>query len=131
MSAAGYVTDIAYVPGFYPQMAPVSLRHVAALNGVVPPATSAGFRYLELGCGLGRSFTTLAAADPRGEFIGVDLNPDHTAAAARDIAAGGLANARVITGDFASLPHDLGEFEFIALHGVFSWVAPEDRKSVV
>lgn len=131
MSAAGYVTDIAYVPGFYPQMAPVSLRHVAALNGVVPPATSAGFRYLELGCGLGRSFTTLAAADPRGEFIGVDLNPDHTAAAARDIAAGGLANARVITGDFASLPHDLGEFEFIALHGVFSWVAPDVREQIL
>ena len=65
MSAAGYVTDIAYVPGFYPQMAPVSLRHVAALNGVVPPATASGFRYLELGCGLGRSFTTLAGGRSR------------------------------------------------------------------
>jgi SAM-dependent methyltransferase len=131
MTAAGYVTDIAYVPGFYPQMAPVSLRHVAALNGVAPPATSAGFRYLELGCGLGRSFTTLAAAIPQGEFVGVDVNPDHTAVAARDIAIGGLANARVVTGDFASLPGDLGEFEFIGLHGVFSWVAPEVREQIL
>jgi hypothetical protein len=71
MTASGYVTDVAYVPGFYPQMAPVTLRHVAALNGVCPPASGPGFRYLELGCGLGRSLTTLAAANPRGEFIGV------------------------------------------------------------
>ena len=131
MTASGYVTDVAYVPGFYPQMAPVTLRHVAALNGIRPPATAKGFRYLELGCGLGRSFTTLAAANPQGEFIGVDVNPDHTAAAARDIAAGGLANARVITSDFASLPADLGEFEFIALHGVFSWVGPEVREQIL
>jgi SAM-dependent methyltransferase len=131
MTASGYVTDVAYVPGFYPQMAPVTLRHVAALNGVCPPATGTAFRYLELGCGLGRSFTTLAAANPQGEFIGVDINPDHTAAAARDISAGGLANARVITGDFASLPADLGEFDFIALHGVFSWVGPEVREQIL
>jgi len=131
MSSAGYVTDVAYVPGFYPQMAPVALRHVAALNGVAPPATAAGFRYLELGCGLGRVVTTLASANPRGEFVGVDVNPEHTAAAGRDIAAAGLANVRMITGDFASLPADLGEFEFVALHGVFSWVGPEVREQIL
>lgn len=131
MTAAGYVTDVAYVPGFYPQMAPVAMRHVAALNGILPPRTGSGFRYLELGCGLGRSFTTLAAAIPCGSFTGVDVNPEHTAAASRDIAAGGLGNARVITSDFASLPDDLGEFDFITLHGVFSWVGPEIREQIL
>jgi hypothetical protein len=53
-SADGYVIDIDYIPGFYPQMTPASLRLVAALNGLVPPAVKDGFRYLELGCGLGR-----------------------------------------------------------------------------
>ena len=62
MTAAGYVTDVAYIPGFYPHLSPVAMRHVAALNGVLPPRTDAGFRVLELGCGLGRSLTTLAAA---------------------------------------------------------------------
>ncbi|MEI6505479.1 MAG: hypothetical protein WCO90_06300 [Planctomycetota bacterium] len=60
MTAAGYITDVAYIPGFYPHMAPVAMRHVAALNGLVPPRIADGFRYLELGCGLGRSLTTLA-----------------------------------------------------------------------
>ncbi|MFM7290207.1 MAG: methyltransferase regulatory domain-containing protein [Planctomycetia bacterium] len=131
MTAAGYVTDVAYIPGFYPQMSPVAMRYVAALNGVVPPATAEGFRFLELGCGLGRCVTTLAACHPRGEFVGVDVNPDHTAAVARDIAAGELGNARIITADFGHLPEDVGSFEFIALHGVYSWVAPSVREEIL
>jgi len=129
--AAGYITDVAYIPGFYPNMAPVALRYVASLNRVLPPRTSPGFRYLELGCGLGRSFTTLAAANPQGEFVGVDVNPDHTRLVDRDIAAAGLGNARVITSDFAGLPADLGMFEFIALHGVFSWVSDDVRRDIL
>jgi SAM-dependent methyltransferase len=131
MTASGYITDVAYIPGFYPQMSPMAMRHVAALNGILPPKTADGFRYLELGCGLGRSLTTLAAANPQGSFVGVDVNPEHTAAVDRDIAAGGLGNARVVTSDFQKLPEDLGEFEFIALHGVFSWVAPEVREQIL
>ena len=130
LSSDGYLTDVAYIPGFYPQMAPVALRFVAALNRVVPPA-AVGFRYLELGCGLGRSLTTLAAANPGGEFVGVDVNDEHTATAAREIAAGSLANARVVTTVFADLPTDLGRFEFIALHGVFSWVSAEVREQIL
>ena len=129
--AAGYITDVAYIPGFYPNMAPVAMRYVAALNRVVPPQASSGFRYLELGCGLGRSFTTLAAANPAGEFIGVDVNPDHTRAIEHDLAAGRLTNARAITSDFAHLPADLGSFDFITLHGVFSWVSEDVRKDIL
>jgi len=129
--AAGYITDVAYIPGFYPNMAPVAMRYVAALNRVVPPQASSGFRYLELGCGLGRSFTTLAAANPAGEFIGVDVNPDHTRAIEHDLAAGRLTNARAITSDFAHLPADLGNFDFITLHGVFSWVSDDVRKDIL
>ena len=130
-AAEGYITDVAYIPGFYPHMAPTAIRHVAALNRVAPPRVAAGFRYLELGCGLGRSLTTLAAANPQGEFVGVDVNPDHTAVVAREIAGGGLANARVITSGIGGLPADLGTFEFITLHGVFSWVAPHVREEIL
>lgn len=131
MTAAGYVTDVSYVPGFYPQMSPVAMRYVAALNGVIPPRMSEGFRFLELGCGLGRCLTTLAAAHPRGEFVGVDVNPDHTAAIAREIAAGELGNARVITADFGHIPDELGSFDFLTLHGVYSWVAPSVRDEIL
>ena len=127
----GYVTDVAYTPGFYPNLAPVAMRYVASLNRVVPPKVADGFRYLELGCGLGRSLTTLAAANPNGQFVGVDANPDHAAAIQRDIAAGKLNNARVIKCDFGHVPKDLGTFQFIALHGVLSWVAPNVREEIL
>ncbi|MFM9057678.1 MAG: methyltransferase regulatory domain-containing protein, partial [Planctomycetaceae bacterium] len=116
---------------FYPHMAPAALRHVAALNRVAPPAVADGFRYLELGCGLGRSLTTLAAANPRGEFVGVDVNAEHTASIERDVATGGLGNVRVVTAPFGSLPADLGSFDFIALHGIWSWVSQEVRDQVL
>jgi SAM-dependent methyltransferase len=130
-AAEGYITDVSYIPGFYPNMAPVAMRYVATLNRVKPPAVSQGFRYLELGCGLGRALTTLAAANPHGEFVGIDVNPDHTAVVEKEIAAGQLSNARVLTADFGRLPDDLGQFEFIALHGVFSWVSQEVRDQIL
>lgn len=129
--AEGYITDVSYIPGFYPNMAPVAMRYVATLNRVKPPAVSGGFRYLELGCGLGRALTTLAASNPQGEFVGVDVNPEHTAIVEKEIAAGQLANARVLTADFGRLPADLGQFEFIALHGVFSWVSQDVREQIL
>jgi len=129
--AEGYVTDVTYTPGFYGNLAPLAIRYAASVNGLVPPPVHDGFRYLELGCGMGRSLTTLAAANPKGCFVGVDLNPEHTAFAERDAAAGGLTNVQLITSDFASLPADIGTFDFITLHGVLSWVAPVVRAQVL
>ncbi len=130
-NSAGYVTDVAYVPGFYPHLAPKAIRHVALLNRIEPPDVTDGFKYLELGCGLGRTLTTLATANPRGTFVGVDLNPQHTAQIARDIEVGGLSNARIVTSDFSQLPDDLRDFDFITLHGVWSWVAPDVRTDIL
>lgn len=130
-SAAGYITDLDYIPGFYPHMSPTAIRYAASLNCVIPPATTNNFRYLELGCGLGQSLTTLAAANPQGEFIGIDINPSHIETIEKNISAGDLRNARAIHSDFTSLPEDLGTFEFISLHGVFSWVSPEVREQIL
>ena len=131
VASEGYITDTTYIPGFYPNMSPLAMRYVAALNKVIPPKTDKGFRYLELGCGLGRSFTTLAAANPKGTFIGVDVNPQHTALVDKDIKAAKLSNASVITAGFGELPKDLGEFEFITMHGVLSWVSPKVREEII
>lgn len=130
-SSEGYITDVSYIPGFYPNMAPVAMRYVAALNRVKPPAADGGFRYLELGCGLGRTLTTLAAANPRGEFVGVDVNAEHTASVEKEIKSAGLTNVRVINTDFSKLDNDLGKFQFISLHGVFSWVSEEVRNQIL
>ena len=131
MTATGYITDLDYIPGFYPHMSPTAMRYAASLNRVVPPKIADGFRYLELGCGLGRSLTTLAAANPQGEFIGVDINSSHIKSIEKDISAGGLTNVQAITSDFVNLNEDIDTFEFVALHGVFSWVSPVVREQIL
>lgn len=128
--ADGYVSDVAYLPGYYPFMAPARIRYVAALNGVRPPAGGPGLRFLELGCGFGTTLLALAASNPSGEFTGVDFLPAHVEHMRREVAATGLGNVRVLGTDFAHLPADLGQFDIIALHGVFSWVSPETRESI-
>lgn len=129
--SAGYVTDVAYLPGYYPFMAPARMRYVASLQGIRPPAVREGFDFLELGCGFGSTLLTLAAANPQGRFTGVDFMPVHTGHIEREVAATGLRNVRVLCADFARMPVDLPAFDFIALHGVFSWVSPELRRCVL
>lgn len=127
----GYVTDVAYLPGYYPFMAPARMRYVASLQGIRPPAVREGFDFLELGCGFGSTLLTLAAANPQGRFTGVDFMPVHTGHIEGEVAATDLRNVRVLCADFAKMPTGLPQFDFIALHGVFSWVSPELRACVL
>lgn len=127
----GYVTDLEYIPGFYPHMAPVEISYCAALNGAKHPDPTKPYSYLELGCGLGRVFMTLAAANPQSRFVGVDFNATHIERAAAEIKTSGLQNATAIAADIRELPNDLGKFDYIAVHGVLSWVPEEVQKAIL
>lgn len=126
-----YLTDTPYIWGFYGDFGPQNLRYVAMLCGLRAPELDRPFRFLELGCGNGESLVTYAACFPSGEFHGVDLNGEHTANAARLAKEGGLANVTVHHASFAEfLQADAGDFDFVALHGVYSWVGPEVRREI-
>jgi 2-polyprenyl-3-methyl-5-hydroxy-6-metoxy-1,4-benzoquinol methylase len=80
---AGYVTDVPYVYGFKPMLAPAWLDLVAVLGGVAPPARDRGFAWCDLGCGQGVTAAILAATHPTGTFHGIDAMPAHIEHAAR------------------------------------------------
>ena len=48
--SAGYVTEVEYTQGYYRELSPVLLRHLAVQRGVLLP-TPRTMRYLELGFG--------------------------------------------------------------------------------
>lgn len=139
----GYNADIAYTHGAYRELAPGYLSYICLLNGIRPPRTDRPFRYCELGCGQGMTLNILAATHPQGRFVGIDFNPLHVAGARRLAEEAELPNVafhersfqQVVADSYAGcgLPaEDTGDgFDIIALHGVYSWISPENRRAVV
>lgn len=130
-SSTGYVLDTSYADTFFRELSPAWLNYVAALHGVRPQALERPFCYLELGCGFGTSSVVHAAAFPHAEFHACDLNPRHIAAGSRLGRAYGTANLSFHQASFADLlTGPLPDFDFIVLHGVYSWVDEAARADI-
>jgi SAM-dependent methyltransferase len=135
---AGYVTDIAYIPGYYPNQSPLHLHLACLLGGVsgidITPDTA--LSYLELGCGHGFGALVLAASNPVWQVTGIDFNPAHIAAARELAAEAGIGNATFIEADLASLAggplsRDIPVVDVATMHGLWSWVADPVREGIV
>jgi SAM-dependent methyltransferase len=131
----GYHVGIAYTSGFYPELAPSHLEAALLFAGFRSNLTRAEARYCELGCGFGLTTLVLAASNPQISFVGIDFNPTHIVAARALVESAGLSNIRFVEASFDELLEprfaDLGEFDIIALHGIYSWVAPSVRRAIV
>ena len=130
--ADGYVTEIPYVAGYQRGLNPVLQAFTLNVHSVGAWQIGTPMTYLELGCGFGLSTLIHAAANPQATFIGVDILPEHVATARGLAEAAGLTNVKFIEGSFAALP-DLGlpACDFIAMHGVWSWINAENRAHIV
>jgi SAM-dependent methyltransferase len=131
---AGYVSDLEYTTAYYREQAPSHLNLVALVNGCEPPRLVDGFAYCELGCGQGFTANLLAAANPQGRFYAIDFNPSHIASARRLAERAQLRNIEFIEDSFADLadsPRELPRFDYVTLHGVFSWISAEHRRAIV
>jgi len=121
--------DVPYPPLVHPQSHPRVTGAMAALFGL-DPAPVATARVLDLGCATGSNLLSLAADYPDATFVGVDLSP-HQIALGRDrVAALGLSNVRLDVADLAD-DLDLGTFDYIICHGVYSWVAPPLQRRIL
>ena len=130
----GYVTDRDYTRSFQQEMAPAHLRCLLLLRQRMLPDLSRPFRYLDLGCGSGLTATLLAAANPTGEFIGVDFSPDHIVQARALAAAARIENVSFIEASFADLLGEspaIGDVDFLGCHGVYSWVTADNQRRIV
>jgi SAM-dependent methyltransferase len=127
----GYVTDVSYTNSFFRELSPAWLNHVAMSSGAHPRLLDEGFNHIDLGCGLGQSSNVLAASFPRGNFFGVDFNPAHIDTAQHLAKQLGIGNVRFIERAFEELLEvDLPDFDFITLHGIYSWIGDETRQAV-
>ncbi len=113
-----------------PETQPDFLAAVARLHGFDAPDPSRA-RILELGCAQGGNLIPLAWRWPASECVGVELSRVQAEAGAAFIQALGLPNVRIQHGDLAALPDDLGEFDYIIAHGVYSWVPPSVQQALL
>lgn len=130
----GYVADLDYTYGFYRELTPALLAFGAFAKAKGAPDANQALTFCELGCGQGLSVNILAAANPQIEFYATDFNPAQVAGARRLAAEAGLSNAHFYDhafADFDAEPSLPAAFDIIALHGIYSWISPENRAHIV
>lgn len=128
----GYVTQIPYTPGFYHHLSPANLQLALLMKRVHFAPLTEPFTYCELACGYGTTTNLLAAAYPHAEFYGMDFNPTHILTARSIAQAAGLTNVTFADQSFKEyIDEDLPAFDFISLHGIYSWISEENRQAIV
>jgi methyltransferase-like protein/2-polyprenyl-3-methyl-5-hydroxy-6-metoxy-1,4-benzoquinol methylase len=111
------------------QSHPERLATIAKLHGIDAPRLT-NCRVLEIGCASGGNLLPMADRFSESEFIGIDLSSAQVAAGNKVVEESGLQNVRLIHGDIRSMPDDLGDFDYIVAHGVFSWI-PTDAQTAL
>ena len=128
----GYITEVEYVHGVDRELGPSVLNFILLLQSMEPVALEQGFTYCDLGCGQGESANLFAACHPEGQFHAIDFNYAHIAGARNLARQANIGNATFWEASFADLAGlDLPQFDFITLHGIYSWVGPENRQTIV
>ncbi len=121
---AGYVADIGYTYGYYTELNPQRVKLPFLNAGLAFPDIAAA---CELGFGQGIS-TNIHAAAAAAHWHGTDFNPAQ-AGFAQELARVSGANARLYDESFAEFcgRSDLPEFDYIGLHGIWSWISDDNR----
>lgn len=125
---AGYVADIGYTHGYYAELNPLRIKLVFLNAGLTAPDTGTA---CELGFGQGIS-TNIHAAASVAQWCGTDFNPAQ-AGYAQSLAAASGTGARLFDDSFADFAQraDLPDFDYIGLHGIWSWISDENRAVIV
>jgi methyltransferase-like protein/ubiquinone/menaquinone biosynthesis C-methylase UbiE len=86
---------------------------------------------LELGCGDGGNALSIAQTLPGAHVLGVDASSGAIERGAKLARAAGLVNVELRCATFEQLGRELGEFDYIVAHGVYSWVSPQARGALL
>lgn len=118
--------DESYVDIPYPSV-PIRYTHpeilavIGALHGLAPaPVDSC--RVLEIGSGDGGNLIPMACSIPGGRFVGIEPSGPAVDRARALADAVGAGNVRFVHAGVEDAADDLGPFDYIVAHGVFSWV---------
>lgn len=126
--SGGYVSDVSYTYGYYSELNPLRASTSLALSGFAPPEIT---HACELGFGHGISINSHAAASSI-KWWGTDFNPSQ-ASFAKELASSSEVSLSLYDQSFKEFTarDDLPDFDFIGLHGIWSWISDENRSLIV
>jgi SAM-dependent methyltransferase len=131
VSARPVSYDTVPYPGHaYPQTLPDNLATIATLYGLKPAAIE-HCRVLEVGCGDAANLLPMAYTMPGARFVGVDLAPGAIERGRAWAARLGLPNLTLDAMDLRDLPEEIGAFDYIIAHGLYSWVPSAVRDGLL
>ena len=114
-------SELGYKSMPFPYTTPATLEAYAALVGVSAPNPK-NARVLELGATYGGNIISQALFNPDATFVGIELSQEQVEKGNEVIANAGLTNVSLIQSDIASIGSEIGTFDYIIAHGVYSWV---------
>lgn len=120
----------AYPSALYAQTHPDRLATISTLTGLRSADINRA-RVLELGCGDGNNLITMACTLPNSEFLGFDLAIEPIRRGQQVIADLGLKNVTLRQMSILDAPADLGVFDYIIAHGLYSWVPEAVREKIL
>lgn len=114
-------SELGYKSMPFPYTTPATLEAYGALVGVSTPNPKTA-RVLELGATYGGNIISQALFNPDATFVGIELSQEQVEKGNEVIANAGLTNVSLIQSDIASIGSEIGTFDYIIAHGVYSWV---------
>lgn len=125
---SGYVADIEYTYGYYAELNPLRSRLALLKSGIACPEYGTA---CELGFGQGLA-TNVHASASNCDWYGTDFNPSQ-AGFAQELAQVSGNSAQLFDQSFEDFcsRSDLPDFDFIGIHGIWSWISVENRNIIV
>lgn len=114
-------SELGYKSMPFPYTTPATLEAYVALVGVSAPNPKTA-RVLELGATYGGNIISQALFNPDATFVGIELSQEQVEKGNEVIANAGLTNVSLVQSDIASIGSEIGTFDYIIAHGVYSWV---------
>ena len=114
-------SELGYKSMPFPYTTPATLEAYAALVGVSAPNPKTA-RVLELGATYGGNIISQALFNLDATFVGIELSQEQVEKGNEVIANTGLTNVSLVQSDIASIGSEIGTFDYIIAHGVYSWV---------
>ena len=122
--------EVPYKSFPFPQTHPSRLATIAMLFGMEPKPIN-DCSVLELACSSGGNLIPMAQQLPGSRFVGVDASRVAVMEGQRTVERLGLTNIELQHRDISTIGPELGTFDYILAHGVFSWVPTAVQEKII